>query len=82
MTQAEKAKIFKTGRSQAVRIPFEFRFATPEVFIRRDPQTGDVILSQAPGSWDDIFTALDAAGIPDDFLSDRAQGVPQQRDEF
>lgn len=30
------AKIFATGRSQAVRLPLEFRFDVPEVFIRRD----------------------------------------------
>jgi antitoxin VapB len=77
-----KAKVFSTGRSQAVRIPVEFRFATREVYIRRDAGTGDVILSQAPGSWDDIFAALDAAGVPDDFLADRAQGLPQEREEF
>jgi antitoxin VapB len=82
MTQAEKAKIFKTGRSQAVRIPLDYRFGSEEVFIRRDPQTGDVILSQAPGTWEDIFSALDAAGVPGDFLADRAQGAPQVREEF
>jgi antitoxin VapB len=71
-----------TGRSQAVRIPAECRFTTDEVFIRRDPQTGDLILSQAPGGWDEVFSALDQAGIPDDFLSDRAQGLPQVREEI
>ena len=76
-----KAKVFMNGRSQAVRIPVEFRFTTPEVYIRRDPQSGDVILSQAPGSWNDIFSSLDKAGVPDDFLADRAQGLPQERDE-
>ena len=39
------AKIFMTGRSQAVRLPAEFRFDTDEVFIRRDAETGDVVLS-------------------------------------
>jgi antitoxin VapB len=28
-----------------VRLPAEFRFEGDEVYIRRDPQTGDVILS-------------------------------------
>jgi virulence-associated protein VagC len=27
MTKAEKAKVFKNGRSQAVRIPAEYRFS-------------------------------------------------------
>ena len=39
------AKLFKNGRSQAVRLPAEFRFEGDEVIIRRDPVTGDVILS-------------------------------------
>ena len=40
----QTAKIFATGRSQAVRLPLEFRFNVAEVFIRRDPATGDVVL--------------------------------------
>lgn len=39
------AKLFMNGRSQAVRLPAEFRFEGDEVLIRRDPATGDVILS-------------------------------------
>ena len=35
MTQI--AKLFQNGRSQAVRLPAEFRFAQKEVYIRRDP---------------------------------------------
>ncbi len=82
MNSTGKAKVFMSGRSQAVRIPAEFRFSTPEVYVRRDPQSGDLILSQGPGDWDDVFSALDSAGIPDDFLSERAQGMPQVRKEI
>ena len=39
------AKLFTTGRSQAVRLPMEFRFQGNEVFIRRDVNTGEVVLS-------------------------------------
>lgn len=35
------AKVFMTGRSQAVRIPRQFRFDVPEVFVRR---SGDSIV--------------------------------------
>jgi antitoxin VapB len=82
MAQADKARVFMSGRSQAVRIPAEYRFTAKEVFIRRDPQSGDVILSQAPGTWDEVFSALDSAGFPDDFLADRQQTPLQQRDEL
>jgi antitoxin VapB len=82
MKQVTKAKVFMSGRSQAVRIPAEYRFAADEVYIRRDPQSGDLILSEAPGGWDEIFAALDRSGIPDDFLADRGQGPPQERGEL
>jgi virulence-associated protein VagC len=39
------AKLFKNGRSQAVRLPKEFRFEGTEVAIRRDETSGDVTLS-------------------------------------
>jgi len=82
MAQIDKARVFMSGRSQAVRIPAEYRFTSKEVFIRRDPQSGDVILSQAPGNWEEVYAALDKAGFPDDFLADRGQGPAQERDEL
>ena len=82
MNSKGKAKDFMSGRSQAVRIPAEFRFSTPEVYVRRDPQNGDLILSQAPGDWEEVFAALDSARIAEDFLSERAQGMPQVRKEI
>ena len=47
----QKAKVFTNGRSQAVRLPAAFRFDTKEVFIDRNPRTGDVILSRKPANW-------------------------------
>ncbi len=77
------AKLFTNGRSQAVRLPAAFRFDTKEVFIRRDAETGDVILSRKPATWDDFFSALEGADIPADFLDEkeRKQGT-QERDPF
>lgn len=80
MQQSAKARVFMSGRSQHVTIPAEFRFSTDEVYIRRDPESGDLILSPAPKSWEDIFGALDAAGFPDDFLDHRAQDVAEERE--
>jgi antitoxin VapB len=81
MTQV--AKIFTNGRSQAVRLPAAYRFDTKEVFIRQDAETGDVILSRKPTTWDGFFAALKEADIPADFLSaeERNQGT-QDRDPF
>ena len=81
MTQT--AKIFTTGRSQAVRLPLEYRFDEKEVYIRRSAVTGDVILSRRPDSWEGFF-ALDATtDVPADFMSeaDRNQGE-HARDPF
>ena len=77
------ARLFTNGRSQAVRLPAAYRFDSKEVFIRRDPETGDVILSRRPGSWDGFFQALDGAGVPPNFLdeAERAQGT-NDRDPF
>lgn len=75
------AKIFMTGRSQAVRLPAEFRFDTKEVFIRRDPATGDVVLSRKPGDWEDFFR-LQAADIPQGFLADRGDQLAPSREFF
>ena len=76
------AKLFTNGRSQAVRLPATFRFDCEEVYIRQDPETGDVILSKKPGSWDDFFKLADAAGIPADFMADRGNEPPQERSLF
>ncbi len=74
------AKLFSNGRSQAVRLPAEYRFEGSEVFVRRDPQSGDVILSRRPESWKDFFQLVKNLEIPDDFLADRRDEPPQKRD--
>lgn len=76
------AKLFKNGRSQAVRLPFSFRFSSREVYIRKDPETGDVILSRKTESWDDLFTLADATGIPAGFLRSRDRRPPKKRRLF
>lgn len=64
------ARRFTNGRSQAVQLPAALQ----------DPKTGDVILSRKPTTWDGLFTALQAADIPEDFLSqaERAQASPDR----
>jgi antitoxin VapB len=76
------AKLFRNGRSQAVRLPVDFRFEGYEVYVRRDPATGDVILSRRPASWDDFFDLTSTLNIPDDFLADRRDAPPQKRKLF
>jgi antitoxin VapB len=81
---AKTAKIFMTGRSQAVRLPKEFRFDSNEVEIRRDPVTGNVILAETAKKkdWASFFALVDATDIPDDFLKDRDQQPAEDRSLF
>lgn len=74
------AKVFTTGRSQAVRLPLEFRFDVPEVFIRHDPATGDVVLSRKPTDWQGLLDAV-AHNQDEDLLIERHQ-THARRDPF
>ena len=76
------AKLFKNGRSQAVRLPSSFRFSSREVYIRKDSETGDVILSRKPESWDALFALADATDIPADFLRRRDRRPLKKRRVF
>jgi antitoxin VapB len=76
---ARIARLFRNGRSQAVRLPADYRFEGSEVYIRRDQQTGDVILSRRPESWEEFFQLLKSIDVPEDFLSDRGDEPPQKR---
>ncbi|MBW2664354.1 MAG: AbrB/MazE/SpoVT family DNA-binding domain-containing protein [Deltaproteobacteria bacterium] len=51
--QPQTAKIFQNGRSQAIRLPKEFRFPGKEVYIYKVGEK--VILSTKPDSWKDFF---------------------------
>jgi antitoxin VapB len=81
-TVSKTAKLFRNGRSQAVRLPSEFRFEGAEVYVRRDPATGDVILSRRPNSWGDFFDLMKTVEVPEDFLAERRDSAPQKRRLF
>ena len=76
--QMQTAKLFKNGRSQAVRLPKEFRFDGDEVYVKR--VAGGVMLSPkepAQGVWKDFFDALDS--FDPDFAFVRDQPRRQQK---
>lgn len=75
-----KAKLFRTGGSQAVRLPAEFRFEGDEVDIWRDAVTGDVVLSKPTASWDEYFTWVRKLRLPKDLLERRDQPKDEMRD--
>lgn len=56
----QTAKLFMNGRSQAVRLPSEFRFEGEEVNICKDPVTGGVLLTDKEKNFDEFFRLRDA----------------------
>ncbi|MGA8492111.1 MAG: type II toxin-antitoxin system VapB family antitoxin [Terriglobales bacterium] len=76
------AKLFYNGRSQAVRLPAEYRFQGSQVYVRRDPITGDIVLSRRPDSWQDFFELMETIEVPKDFLATRGDTPPQKRKLF
>ena len=74
----QTAKIFQNGRSQAIRLPKEFRFEGKEVYIRKVGQK--VILSVKPESWKDFFYS--ESKPTSDFMKVREQLNLEERDIF
>ncbi len=71
----DTAKLFKNGRSQAVRLPKEFRFEGDEVMVTR--LGAAVVLLPKNHDWEVMFGALDGFGA--DFMADREQPAQQER---
>ena len=86
MKEVVTAKLFKNGNSQAVRLPKEFRFEGDEVLIHREGKR--VIIESTDKSeaksrkkfWEDFFYNTEL--VSDDFLADRGDTPPQERDLF
>jgi antitoxin VapB len=74
----QTAKIFQNGRSQAVRLPKEFRFKGKEVYIKKIGS--DVILSSKPDSWEDFF--FSDKKVSHDFMIDKEDLILEERDLF
>ncbi len=73
------AKLFENGRSQAVRLPKEYRFDADEVMIGK---IGDiVILSPKTDNWDSFMKALDLFS-DDVFENGRGDQGIQEREEL
>jgi antitoxin VapB len=73
------AKIFKSGNSQAVRLPKEFQFDVPDVEIFR--RGDEVVLRKKPQNLARVFELL--TGLSDDFMENgRNQPSVQEREPF
>ncbi|MFO1048127.1 MAG: type II toxin-antitoxin system VapB family antitoxin [Geminicoccaceae bacterium] len=70
------AKVFRSGNSQAVRLPKEFRLDTSEVEIFR--RGDEIVLRERPRDLAGAFELLCA--MPDDALPDYGDDAPQARE--
>ena len=71
------AKVFKSGNSQAIRLPKDFRFNTSEVEIYR--RGGEVVLREKRRGLGRAFELL--ASLPDDFMAGGREDAPPQKRE-
>lgn len=71
------AKVFWTGRSQAIRLPKEFRVDTDTVLVWRE---GSSIVIEPADEWPEGYVES-FAGVPDDFERP-TQGEAERREEL
>ena len=74
----QTAKIFMNGRSQAVRLPKEFRMPGDDVFIKRIGNI--VILIPKDSPWSSLVQSLDQ--FTDDFMESRQQPTQDKRENL
>ncbi|MFH1981737.1 MAG: type II toxin-antitoxin system VapB family antitoxin [Pseudomonadota bacterium] len=74
----ETAKIFINGRSQAVRLPKDFRFTDNDVFIKKIGKM--VVLLPKDDPWSSLVNSLDQ--FTDDFMENREQPDQDPRDNI
>ncbi len=74
----ETARLFLNGKSQAVRLPKEFRFPGDKVFIKR--MGNAVILLPYHNPWQPLIESLDM--FSDDFMETRDQPSVQPRQDL
>ena len=70
-----RAKVFMNGRSQAIRLPKEFRVTGNEVFLKKTAE-GFLVLERDP--WDLFEEAC--RELPEDFMAERVQPPLEKRD--
>jgi antitoxin VapB len=73
----ETARLFRNGRSQAVRLPKDFRFEGDKVFIKRVGNA--VVLLPYHDSWRGLLESLEQ--FSEDFMEERGQPLSQEERE-
>jgi len=76
-----KTKVFKSGNSYAVRLPKEFRLNCDTVHIKKEGNR--IVLIPPDNKWDDLFDKLkESKKLTNEFLKERSQPLPQERELF
>ena len=74
----KEAKLFQNGRSQAVRLPKEYRLTGKSVYVHKLGNL--VVLIPKTKSWDSLTDAC--AKFTADFMTTRGQGVHERKRPF
>lgn len=69
------AKVFKSGNSQAIRLPKEYRFAGGDIEIYR--RGDEIVLREKRRGLGRAFELL--ASLPDDFMVEGRGNLPSQK---
>ncbi len=72
----DSAKLFRNGKSQAVRLPKEYRFRGSKVYLKR--MGNAVVLIPEDAFWQPLLESLDM--FSDDFMAERDQPPEQTRE--
>ncbi len=72
----DTAKLFFTGRSQAVRLPKEYRFKGKDVYVKKLDNI--VLLIPKDDPWSSLISSVHE--FTDDYLSERTQPTHQDRE--
>jgi antitoxin VapB len=75
---AKRASIFRNGANQAVRLPQELRFPADVKEVRIRKQGDGLFITPVKPNWSSFFTMQ--VDVPDDFLANRNDSLPQSRD--
>jgi antitoxin VapB len=73
-----RASIFRNGANQAVRLPQELRFPEEVKEVRIRKQGDSLVLSPIRPEWASFFALK--VDVPEDFLADRGDSPPQERE--
>lgn len=74
-----RSSLFKTNKTQAVRLPKQVSFPDHVKQVEIVKQGSARLITPAGGSWDSFF---DGEGVSDDFMKERNQPSAQKRDDL